>query len=219
VFNGTWTADLQTVFVNAANRISQIIVADIPAVTIRGVVIDDIRITAELKAIDGTGGVLGQAGPTALRTGSYLPATAMMQFDSADAAGFNSQGLFDEIVTHEMLHAIGIGSIWSYKGLVSGASFIGANAMAAYDDLVDAFNGFENGVEALPVPLESGGGSGTAGSHWSEAVFNTELMTGYIDTAPANGTVADPLSAMTIASLKDLGYGVSFAQADTYYLT
>jgi hypothetical protein len=218
VFNGTWTAELQAVFVNAANRISQIIVADIPAVSIRGAVIDDIRITAELKAIDGTGGVLGQAGPTALRTGSYLPATAMMQFDSADAAGFNSQGLFDEIVTHEMLHAIGVGSIWSYKGLVSGASFIGANAMAAYDDLVDAFNGFENGVEALPVPLESGGGSGTAGSHWSEAVFNTELMTGYIDTAPANGTVADPLSAMTIASLKDLGYGVSFAQADTYYL-
>ncbi|MBM3508377.1 MAG: hypothetical protein FJX64_11925 [Alphaproteobacteria bacterium] len=97
--------------------------------------------------------MLGQAGPTALRTGSYLPATAMMQFDSADAAGFNSQGLLDEIVTHEMLYAIGIGSIWSYKGLVSGASFIGANATAAYDDLVDAFNGFENGVEALPVPV------------------------------------------------------------------
>ena len=219
VFKGTWTSDLQGIFVNAANRISQIIVADVPAVSIRGVVIDDIQITAELKAIDGTGGVLGQAGPTALRSGSYLPATASMQFDSADAANFNSQGLFDEIVTHEMLHSIGIGSIWSYKGLVSGSSFIGANAMAEYDKLQDAFQGFDNGVAAVAVPLETGGGSGTAGSHWSEAVFKNELMTGYINSTAFGGMVADPLSAMTIASLKDLGYGVDMSRADPYVLT
>lgn len=219
VFKGTWTSELQGIFVNAANRISQIIVADIPSVSVRGVVIDDIQITAELKAIDDTGGVLGQAGPTALRSGNYLPATASMQFDSADAANFNSQGLFDEIVTHEMLHSIGIGSIWSYKGLVSGSTFIGANAMAAYDDLVDAFNGFDNGVEALAVPLETGGGSGTAGSHWSEAVFKNELMTGYINSTAFGGMVADPLSAMTIASLKDLGYGVEMGKADYYVLS
>ena len=219
VFKGTWTSDLQGIFVNAANRISQIIVADVPAVSIRGVSIDDIQITAELKAIDGTGGVLGQAGPTALRSGSYLPATASMQFDSADAASFNSQGLFDEIVTHEMLHSIGIGSIWSYKGLVSGSTFIGANAMAEYDKLVDTFQGFDNGVAALAVPLETGGGSGTAGSHWSEAVFKNELMTGYINSTPFGGMVADPLSAMTIASLKDLGYAVDMSKADAYVLT
>ncbi len=219
VFKGTWTSELQGIFVNAANRISQIIVADVPAVSIRGVVIDDIQITAELKAIDGTGGVLGQAGPTALRSSSYLPATASMQFDSADAASFNSQGLFDEIVTHEMLHSIGIGSIWSYKGLVSGATFIGANAMAEYDKLVDAFQGFDNGVAAVAVPLETGGGGGTAGSHWSEAVFKNELMTGYINSTAFGGMVADPLSAMTIASLKDLGYGVDMSKADAYELT
>jgi len=219
VFKGTCTADLQNVFIAAANRISTIITADIPSVSIRGVVIDDIQITAELKAIDGTGGVLGQAGPTALRSGSYLPATASMQFDSADAASFNTQGLFDEIVTHEMLHSIGIGSIWSYKGLVSGTGFIGANAMAEYDKLVDAFQGFDNGVNALAVPLETGGGSGTAGSHWSEAVFRNELMTGYINTTASGGMVADPLSAMTIASLKDLGYAVDLGKADYYALT
>jgi biotin operon repressor len=31
--------------------------------------------------------------------------------------------------------------------------------------------------------------------------------------------VADPLSAMTIASLKDLGYGVDMGKADYYALT
>lgn len=130
VFKGTWTTELQNIFIASADRISQTITADVPAVRVKGVIIDDIQITAELKAIDGAGGILGQAGPTALRSGSYLPATATMQFDSADASNFYGQGLFDEIVTHEMLHSIGFGSIWSYKNLVSGSNFIGANAQA-----------------------------------------------------------------------------------------
>ena len=45
-------------------------------------------------------------------------------------------------------------------------------------------------------------GSGTAGVHWSEAVFGNELMTGYISGTP------DPLSSLTIAALRDLGYSV-----------
>jgi len=200
-FKGTWTQDLHDVFVHAADRLANLITGDIPNVKVimqGGMkLVDDIFISAELKTIDGAGGILGQAGPTSLRTGSYLPATASMQFDSADAANFNGQGLFDEIVTHEMIHSVGFGSIWSYLGLVSGSNFIGANALAQYNLLV--------GGGATGVPLETGGGSGTAGSHWSEDVFGHELMTGYIDAAP------DPLSAMTVASLKDLGYQVNMS--------
>ncbi len=219
-FKGTWTATLQNVFKAAADRISTIIVGDVANVRVKGGTIDDIQISAELKAIDGAGGVLGQAGPTSLRVGSYLPATAMMEFDVDDASAFHAAGFFDEIVTHEMLHGIGYGSIWSYKGL-SGSNFIGGNAMAEYDKLVDAFQGFDNGVNALAVPLESGGGAGTMGSHWSEAVFRHELMTGWLDTAsPAPGMVAAPLSLLTVASMKDLGYVVSSAPpVDAYFLT
>src|SRR5689334_20084475 len=79
-FNGTWTQELHDVFVTAADRLSAIVTGDLPNVSVRnkGVVttIDDITISAELGAIDGSGGILGQAGPTSLRTGSYLPATA-----------------------------------------------------------------------------------------------------------------------------------------------
>ncbi len=32
-----------------------------------------------------------------------------MQFDLADAAYYNSVGLFDDIVLHEMLHTVGLG--------------------------------------------------------------------------------------------------------------
>jgi hypothetical protein len=84
-FNGTWTPELYNGFTAAADLLCSYITGDLQNVFYRGKIIDDIVITAELKAIDGTGGILGQAGPTALRSGSYLPATASMQFDSADA--------------------------------------------------------------------------------------------------------------------------------------
>jgi hypothetical protein len=201
-FKGTWTQDLHDVFVGAADRLATLITNDLPNVRVimqGGMkLVDDLFITAELKAIDGVGGILGQAGPTSVRTGSYLPATASMQFDSADAATYNTQHLFDEIVTHEMLHSVGFGTIWGYLGLVSGSDFIGANAVAAYNALLV-------GGSATGVPLETGGGSGTALSHWSEGVFDHELMTGYIDVEP------DPLSAMTVASLQDLGYQVNMS--------
>ncbi|WP_332771406.1 leishmanolysin-related zinc metalloendopeptidase [Phenylobacterium sp.] len=199
---GSWTQDLHDVFVSAADRLANLIVGDVQNVNVimKGGLrlVDDILITAELKNIDGAGGILGQAGPTSVRTGSYLPATASMQFDIADAANFFAQGLFDEIVGHEMIHSVGFGTIWSYLGLVSGTNFIGAKATAEYNALL-------GDGSAAGVPLETGGGSGTAGSHWSEAIFAHELMTGYIDAAP------DPLSRMTVASLQDLGYQVSYS--------
>ncbi|HEX5379333.1 MAG TPA: hypothetical protein VFW47_12200, partial [Phenylobacterium sp.] len=83
-FKGTWSQSLHDVFTSAADRLANLITGDVPDVNVimRGGVklVDDILITAELKAIDGVGGILGQAGPTSLRAGSYLPATATMQF-------------------------------------------------------------------------------------------------------------------------------------------
>jgi hypothetical protein len=226
-FTGSWTSALQDVFVAAANRISAVIVGDVPNVKVGTVSVDDIVISASLRAIDGAGGILGQAGPTALRAGSKLPATAMMQFDSADAATYQSQGLFDEIVTHEMLHAVGVGSIWAAKSMLSGNGFIGKNAVAEYNKLVDSYAASHGGSTRLAggtqltkgaVPIETQGGAGTARVHWSEAVFDGEMMTGWLDTAPRAGMVADPMSAITTASLKDLGYAVAAKPPTDFYI-
>jgi len=219
-FKGTWTSDLQQAFIAAADRISGIIADDVNNVTVHGggkpVKVDDIVITAELKPIDGVGNVLGQAGPTAIRSTSYLPASATMQFDSADAQYYAGQHLWDEIVLHEMLHSIGFGSIWGYKALVSNGSYTGAHALAEYSHI--------GGTPfARSIPLETGGGSGTAGSHWSETVFKNELMTGYLNDPngadPKEIPNADPLSSMSVASLWDLGYGMrSVTGYDPYSL-
>jgi hypothetical protein len=192
-FQGSWTLALQQAFITSANAISSWIFGDVQNVWHYSTYIDDLTITAQLVSIDGTGGILGQSGPTAIRTAGYLPAVGVMQFDSADAAYYNSIGLFDDIVLHEMLHVVGFGTIWSYLGLVAGAGtsapvFLGWQANAAYPS-------------TSYIPVENSGGAGTANVHWAESVFGSELMTGYIESN-------NDLSYTTIASLGDLGYSV-----------
>lgn len=197
-FKGSWTSTLQDAFTDAAELISDIILGDIADVFFRGTTIDDIKIKAELVEIDGAGGILGQAGPTAIRTANFLPAAGMMEIDSADAEAYVALGLWDEIVLHEMLHTIGFGSVWDYKGLVAGSgtadpTFTGTQATLAYRSLFDA-------DDATGVPLEQDGGPGTIESHWDEETFGAEIMTGYLDFA------GNYLSDVTVASLTDLGY-------------
>ena len=202
-FNGTWTVQLQTAFIDAADLISSLITADIADVSYNGSILDDIIITAELTAIDGTGGILGQAGPTAIRTVGKLPALAQMQFDSADADYYDGIGLWNDIVIHEMLHSVGVGTIWSNLNLISGNGtndplFTGEFANMAYDDLFADLNALSD-----LIPIEADGGPGTAYGHWDETTFGNELMTGYI-----NG--ANYISAMTVASLEDMGYATTW---------
>ena len=196
-FNGTWSQSLHDVFVTAADRLTSMIAGDLPNVSVRNkgtvTTIDDITISAELGAIDGSGGILGQAGPTSLRTGSYLPATAQMQFDIADVTDMGIT-VFSQVVLHEMSHSLGFGSIWDRLGLVTNGEYTGTNAVDAYHSIL---HGTGN------IAVEQDGGSGTAGSHWDEETFNNELMTGYINDGP------NYFTAMSAASFADLGYQLS----------
>ncbi|MBD0271614.1 MAG: peptidase [Acetobacteraceae bacterium] len=200
-FAGAWDAPLQSAFVAAAARIEAAVLGDLPDVALpsadgAAAVVDDLVIRAELPAMDGPGGMFGLSGPTLLRGDSLLPATAQMRFDAADAAALASQGAWNDVVLHEMLHCLGFGTLWAPKGLLVGAGYVGAAGLAEYAALGGAG----------PVPVEVTGGTGTAGLHWSEAAFGTELMTGWIGDAA-------PLSPLTVASLADLGYGLAPRQA------
>ena len=194
-FKGTsWTQALHDIFVTTADRLTNLIIGEISDVTVTGKggskLVDDIYITAELGPIDGAGGILGQAGPTAVRTSNSLPATAQMQFDIVDV---NNMGLavFSEVVLHEMSHSLGFGSIWSRLGLVTNGLFTGQYAVSEF---------LAMGGSGSGVPVEQDGGSGTAGSHWDEETFGNELMTGYINSGD------NYFTAMSEASFRDLGY-------------
>ncbi|MFF3763819.1 leishmanolysin-related zinc metalloendopeptidase [Streptomyces sp. NPDC001922] len=213
-FVGGLTSGQEQAFVQAADRWARVIVGDLPTVVLGGDVIDDILILAQGVPIDGTGKILGQAGPTHLRPpgadpSALLPVRGIMSFDTSDLARMESEETLNDVITHEMGHVLGIGTLWEPKGLLkdprtANPNFIGDGAMDEHGQLL--------GGTPAPVPVENTGGPGTADGHWRETVFRNELMSGFIAT-PGN-----PLSRLTAASLGDLGYQVDLAAAEPYEL-
>lgn len=218
-FVGDWSADtdgsLMATFEAAADYLSSVIAGDMPDVTYDGELIDDIVIQASLADIDGTGGILGQAGPTVVRSADYTPIQGIMEFDIADANAWADLGYFDDIVLHEMMHVLGFGTLWDYNGLVENVVIDDNGTKKPTDDVIDsiytgtAANAVYDGDSFIFV--ETDGGSGTAGGHWDEATYLNELMTGYIGyTDPDTGDsyLYNYLSDWSVASLEDLGYAL-----------
>jgi hypothetical protein len=213
-FVGGLSQRQRAAFATAADRWTRVIVGDLPDVEVDGEVVDDVVILAQGVAIDGTGQVLGQAGPTHLRPAgsgpaALLPAKGAMSFDSADLAALEAEGTLDDVIAHEMGHVLGIGTLWARKGLLAGSgsadpTFRGTRAVAEYAALT--------GAAASGVPVENTGGPGTREGHWRESVFGHELMSGFIAAA------GNPLSRVTAASLGDLGYRVDLDAAEEYAL-
>ncbi len=169
-------------------------------------------ILASVRPIDGPGSILGQAGPCLVRTGTRgIPALGVMAFDEVDMDLMASRGLLNGVVLHEMVHVLGIGTLWGpdRQGLVADPQsddplFIGSRASGAYG-VFGALNA------SLGVPVENTGGTGTRGGHWRESVFQDELMTGW-----AGGAMQ--MSTVTVHALGDMGYVVDPARADAYSL-
>ena len=178
-------------------------------------VIDDLMIVAAVEEIDGPSGTLARAGPCWVRSESALPFYGRMEFDAADLRRIERTGDLEDVVLHEMGHVLGIGTIWGRLGLLRNPAsedeepdthFTGRLAIEAFDEAGGA------NYAGAKVPVENSGGPGTRNGHWRESVLVTELMTGYSNRGP------DPLSAITVQSLADLGYSVDLATADPYRL-
>ena len=106
-------------------------------------------------------------------------------FDAADVAELITSGRFDSVILHEMLHVIGITAFaFELKRLVAG----------------------------LTTDESRFTGAGTRDSHWREVTFDSELMTGFIESAPR----VNEFSIITIQALADIGYRVNTAAADPY---
>ncbi|HEX8450739.1 MAG TPA: leishmanolysin-related zinc metalloendopeptidase [Longimicrobium sp.] len=178
---------------------------------------DDLVIFAAAVDIDGPGSVLGQAGPCFVRTGiGGLPVVGKMEFDVADLAMMETNNQLGSVILHEMGHVLGIGTLWSSKGLLQNPSspgntldtfYNGSNGIVGFDAI--GGNTYTGGAK---VPVENTGGAGTMNGHWRESILRNELMTGYINAGQ------NPLSVLTVRSLTDLGYGVDPSRADAFSL-
>lgn len=184
--------------------------------------VDDVVIFADLDSIDGRGKVLGSAGPCLVRqtVGGVVTfvIAGTMKFDTADLQALEDNGQLNNVILHEMGHVLGIGSLWRTKSLLDTSTvvgdpiFTGAQAMSAY---TSAGGG---GCGCRIVPVENTGGAGTRHSHWREnpsAVgkadgLRNELMTGFLNAG------SNPLSLITVNSLRDMGFSVDTSKADPY---
>ena len=158
--------------------------------------------------IDGPGNTVGEGGPCVLRDDApQTTALGTLTIDTADVASLNAQGLLVPVITHEMGHILGIGTLWqgipTYASLATGLGgpnpvFVGHLARIA-----SAALGFTPD-STYGVPIENQGtvGDGTRDSHWRASVFGHELMTGTIH----NGL--NPISLVTIDAIGDFGYTV-----------
>ena len=209
-FVGGLTANQRSVFQFAAARWAEIIIGDLPSVQFEGEEIDDVRILAEGREIDGPRGILGRAGPRFVRSDTQLPLLGIMEFDSADLADLEEDGSLIDVIVHEMGHVLGIGTLWKALNLIEGSGtddpvLIGANAMREYATLLGE-------TSPRQVPIANTGGPGTSEGHWRESTFVNELMTGVINPG------VNPLSRLTIACLQDIGYEVNLDAANEYQL-
>jgi hypothetical protein len=142
----------------------------------------------------------------------------VMQFDLDDVDALEDEGSLQAVILHEMGHVLGFGTLWDTRGLLENPSepnpdppladthFTGAGAIAAFN----AAGG--TSYTGAKVPVMNVGGAGTVNSHWRDGVFDPELMTGFLNAG------VNPLSAITVASLADLGYTVDASGADAFTL-
>ncbi len=232
------TPEASGAFTSAAARVRAMIVGDIPDIDfstssggvgldltpcgITGVVlrelVDDLIIYATVASIDGPGKILASGGQCVRRSSSQTTIVGVMRFDGDDIAGLVTSGRLNDVVLHEMMHAVGFGTIWNTVGRTGGVLLVGAGtenpryigplATVACSGAGGSVGACAGGVAVEGLPF----GPGTADSHWKESTFDTELMTGFVE-APG---VATPLSALTIQSLADESYAVNLLVADPY---
>ena len=161
--------------------------------------IDDLRIYVS-TSVNSTF-ALGQGGPHLLRETTHLPVVGCMAIDVSLTSRVFGVGL------HEIGHVLGFGTLWEKFGFIQDLSwsdssadthFNGPQAIAAFDD---AGSG-DYGGKKVPVQKQNG-------THWRLIVLHGEIM------LPSRSG-AGALSAITVQSLADLGYGVDVTQADPY---
>jgi hypothetical protein len=216
----------QAAFDRAVSRWQEAIIGDVPDISLNipaegfgcypamTETVDDVIIFARLVAIDGPGGVLGQARPCLIRQGTVQTIIGLMQFDTADLTSLENAGQLEAVILHEMAHVLGFFHFIWPAGIATGIGgsdpfFRGITARAAFLHAAGGPGVFAGNI----VPLENVGGPGSRDSHWRETVLRTELMTSILNSGAVN-----PLSAITLSLFRDLGYVVNDAVADSYSL-
>jgi hypothetical protein len=172
---------------------------------------------------------------TTLQGGYTLSTSGFVNINTLEIENFanwqgdqpNGLNFIDELLAHEVGHALGIGTLWITNNVYQNSNFqyIGQHGAAAYAAE------FNDGL--LFAPIENAGNAGTPHSHWDQLMRSSpqegnpadpwtldprvgavdpygrdralELMTGAIDP-----DFFEPfISRFTVQSMRDMGYTVT----------
>ena len=206
-FNEQWRQAIR----HSVARWEQVITADYPTSNAsltkcgieREVAVDDLLIRFEWRAR--TGHIGGSAlhcstvatpGFPAERPNAGIVWLNSTHFDTQRVQDFMN---VDHIVLHEIGHVLGIGTVWGDSGFVTQ---VGTQLQFTGQNAVNAFNRTMRQTTSTGVPLEPDG------AHWWRTVTE-ELM-----TSGGNRSQKNKITEVSIGALHDLGYTVSYEQAD-----
>lgn len=168
-----------------------------------------------LKVKDLGDDLYGNSVPCDLHDGSYLPIYSVVELNSRGLKDLADVDLLDTLI-HEMLHALGVGTLWEADTRVSlsgdsdeetfirksGKNFFytGPRALAAYRAL---------GGKQKAILLDPDAG------HWAGGTVCSEILSG--NAGDFTGRV-NPVSPLTLGALEDLGYRVKVSAVNRYTL-
>ncbi|MDX2122913.1 MAG: leishmanolysin-related zinc metalloendopeptidase [Gemmatimonadota bacterium] len=179
--------------------------------------IDDLSVLYATGSIDGPGGTLAWAAPCEVRAGPgrQYPIRGLITFDAADVGTLSAAAL-QNLAKHELAHALGFGFWDLFPGVADTGQLLPRNGVVQADYVGDAGQGGAWAYGAFPqlwcdlpgfpdptcrLPEHNG--------HWSDLIFPNELMAPILR--------GGSLSKMTINAMRDMGYVVNDAVADTYH--